>query len=56
MVNIDAFVYNRSVVDRTKSDWLFSYLIESGETSFPGWTIVGFVKFSICNKQEKDFL
>ena len=49
MVKIDAFVYSRRVVDRTKSDWSLTYLIDNGETSFPGETIVGFVKFSIYN-------
>ena len=50
MVKIDAFVYSLKVVDKTKSDWLFAYLIDSGDTSLPGDTTVGFKKFSICKE------
>ena len=53
IVKIEAFVYSLKVVDSTKSDWLLAYLIDNGERSLPGETIVGFEKSSICKDKEK---
>lgn len=49
---MDALVYSRSTVDRDRSLSLAWKLIESGDISFPGGTMIAFVKFFIWNEMK----